>query len=39
MDVKEKIYAWIDAHEREYVEDVKRLVAVKSRKHCCSCQW
>ena len=32
MGVKESIYAWIDAHEREYVEDVKKLVAVKSVK-------
>jgi len=32
MDIKEKIYEWIDAHERDYVEDVKRLVAVKSVK-------
>lgn len=32
MGVKESIYEWIDAHEREYVEDVKRLVAVKSVK-------
>ena len=32
MGIKESIYEWIDAHEREYVEDVKRLVAVKSVK-------
>ena len=32
MDIKERIYEWIDSHEREYVEDVKRLVAVKSVK-------
>ena len=32
MGVKESIYEWIDAHEREFVEDVKKLVAVKSVK-------
>ncbi len=32
MGVKESIFEWIDAHEREYIEDVKRLVAVRSVK-------
>ena len=30
MSVKEEVSSWIDAHEREYVEDVKRLVAIRS---------
>lgn len=30
MGIKEQISEWIDAHEREYVQDVKRLVAIRS---------
>ena len=30
MSAKEELSRWLDAHEREYVEDVKRLVAIRS---------
>ena len=30
MSVKEELSRWLDAHERDYIEDVKRLVAIRS---------
>ena len=32
MSIKEHIDRWMDEHEREYLEDVKRLVAIRSVK-------
>ena len=32
MDLKERITAWVDAHQAEYFDDLSKLIAVDSAK-------
>ena len=32
MDIKQSIISWAQAHEREYLEDLKELIAIDSAR-------
>ena len=32
MDIKQSIIAWAEAHEREYLNDLKELIAIDSAR-------